>query len=88
AVPEGPARTKAIGTWMAVGAGGSWRWVLVGGVLTDGLSWRWVLLINVPIGVLVLAGAAFWLAEGCAGARSRVDLLGAVLVTAGLASVA
>jgi EmrB/QacA subfamily drug resistance transporter len=88
AVPEGPARTRAIGTWMAVGAGGGAAGGLIGGVLTDALSWRWVLLINVPIGVLVLTGAALRLTEGRAGERSRIDILGAVLVTAGLASVA
>ncbi|MFD0021592.1 MFS transporter [Streptomyces sp. NPDC058382] len=88
AVPEGPARTKAIGTWMAVGAGGGATGGLIGGVLTDVLSWRWVLLINVPVGVLVITGAVIWLAEGKAGERSRIDLLGALLVTAGLASVA
>ncbi|MFD7861782.1 MFS transporter [Streptomyces sp. NPDC059783] len=88
AVPEGPARTRAIGTWMAVGAGGGAAGGLIGGVLTDTLSWRWVLLINVPIGVLVLIGAALVLAEGRAAERSRIDLLGAVLVTAGLALVA
>uniref|UniRef100_A0AAU3GYD3 MFS transporter n=1 Tax=Streptomyces sp. NBC_01401 TaxID=2903854 RepID=A0AAU3GYD3_9ACTN len=88
AVPEGPARTRAIGTWMAVGAGGGAAGGLIGGVLTDLLSWRWVLLINVPIGVLVIAGAAVWLAEGRAGDRRRVDLPGAVLVTAGLATTA
>ncbi|MFB8024761.1 MULTISPECIES: MFS transporter [unclassified Streptomyces] len=88
AVPEGPARTRAIGTWMAVGAGGGAAGGLIGGVLTDAFSWRWVLLINVPIGALVIAGAAVWLAEGGAGGRRRVDLLGAVLVTAGLATTA
>ncbi|MFF5896223.1 MFS transporter [Streptomyces argenteolus] len=88
AVPEGPARTRAIGTWMAVGAGGGAAGGLVGGVLTDFLSWRWVLLINVPVGALVLAGAAVWLAESRAGDRRRIDLLGAVLVTAGLATTA
>ncbi|MDX3329468.1 MFS transporter [Streptomyces sp. ME02-6979-3A] len=88
AVPEGPARSRAIGTWMAVGAGGGAAGGLIGGVLTDILSWRWVLLINVPVGVLVIAGAAVWLAEGRAGDRRRVDLLGAVLVTAGLATTA
>jgi len=88
AVPEGPARTRAIGTWMAVGAGGGAAGGLIGGVLTDTLSWRWVLLINVPIGALVIVGAAVWLAEGAAGERRRMDLLGAVLVTAGLATTA
>ncbi|MEV7234315.1 MFS transporter [Streptomyces sp. NPDC051020] len=87
AVPEGPARTRAIGTWMAVGAGGGAAGGLVGGVLTDLLSWRWVLLINVPFGVLVLIGATVWLAESRAGGRHRIDLLGAVLVTVGLAMV-
>lgn len=57
-------------------------------MLTDTLSWRWVLLINVPIGALVIVGAAVWLAEGAAGERRRMDLLGAVLVTAGLATTA
>ena len=88
AVPEGHARTRAIGTWMAVGAGGGAAGGLVGGVLTDVLNWRWVLLINVPFGVLVLIGGAAWLAESRARERHRIDLLGAVLVTAGLAAVA
>ncbi|MEV6393726.1 MFS transporter [Streptomyces sp. NPDC051907] len=88
AVPPGPARTRAIGTWSAVGAAGGAAGGLVGGVLTDLLSWRWVLLINVPVGALVLIGAALWLVESRAGDRGRLDLPGAVLVTGGLAAVA
>ncbi|MGI5399390.1 DHA2 family efflux MFS transporter permease subunit [Streptomyces sp. CA-135486] len=94
AAPPGPARTRAIGTWTAVGAAGGAAGGLVGGALTDLLSWRWVFLINVPVGVLVMAAAAVWLtgggtshAEGRAGGR-RLDLPGAVLVTGGLATVA
>ncbi|WP_176710103.1 MFS transporter [Streptomyces sp. Wb2n-11] len=88
AVPEGPARTRAIGTWSAVGAGGGAAGGLVGGVLTDALSWRWVLLINVPVGALVLAGAALWLVESHSRDGRRLDLPGALLVTAGLATLA
>ena len=95
AVPAGPARTRAIGTWSAVGAGGGAAGGLVGGVLTDLLSWRWVLLINVPVGVLVLIGGVIWLTEsdrdrsnGRAPGRQRLDLPGAVLVTLGLAVLA
>lgn len=73
---------------MAVGAGGGAVGELIGGVLTDTLSWRWVLLINVPIGALVLVAAALRITEGRAGDRRRIDFLGAVLVTAGLAAVA
>lgn len=88
AVPEGAARTRAIGTWSAVGAGGGAAGGFVGGLLTDTLSWRWVLLINVPIGALVLVGAYFWLTEGHAREGRRLDLPGAVLATAGLATLA
>ncbi|MGW7607880.1 MFS transporter [Streptomyces sp. NPDC054766] len=88
AVPEGAARARAIATWTAVGAGGGAAGGLVGGLLVDGLSWRWVLLINVPIGAVVLAGAAHWLVESRAGDGRRLDLPGALLVTAGLATLA
>lgn len=88
AVPEGAARARAIATWTAVGAGGGAAGGLVGGALTDGLSWRWVLLINVPVGALVLAGAARWVPESRAGGSRRLDLPGAVLVTVGTAVLA
>ncbi|GHI08132.1 MFS transporter [Streptomyces cellostaticus] len=88
AVPEGPARARAIATWTAVGAGGGAAGGLVGGVLVDTLSWRWVLLINVPIGAVVLAGSLRWLTESRAGDGRRLDLPGALLVTAGLATLA
>jgi EmrB/QacA subfamily drug resistance transporter len=88
AVPEGAARARAIATWTAVGAGGGAAGGLVGGVLVDLLSWRWVLLINVPVGAVVLAGSVRWLAESRAGDGRRLDLPGALLVTAGLATLA
>ncbi|GHH84497.1 MFS transporter [Streptomyces sulfonofaciens] len=88
AVPEGPAHARAIATWSAVGAGGGAAGGLVGGLLTETLSWRWVLLINVPVGALVLAGAARWVTESRAGGTRRLDLPGAVLVTAGTAVLA
>ncbi|WP_345652984.1 MFS transporter [Streptomyces tremellae] len=87
AVPAGPARIRAVGTWAAVGAAGGAAGGLVGGTLTDLLSWRWVLLINVPVGALVLVSGALWLAERRGGRGRRLDLPGAVLVTAGLAVV-
>ncbi|MFI1740399.1 MFS transporter [Streptomyces sioyaensis] len=86
--PTGPARTRAIGTWTAVGAGGGAVGGLVGGVLTETLSWRWVLLINVPVGALVLAGAVLWLTESRQDTGRRLDVPGALLVTGGLALVA
>ncbi|MFG2003706.1 MFS transporter [Spirillospora sp. NPDC048911] len=84
--PAGPARTRAIATWTAVGTAGGAAGGLVGGLLTDYLDWRWVLLINVPIGIAVTAVAAVWLRGGRdTTGRPRLDVPGAVLVTAGVA---
>lgn len=84
--PAGPARTKAIATWTAVGTAGGAAGGLVGGLLTDYLDWRWVLLINVPVGVVVTVIAALWLRDDRdTTRRRRLDLPGAVLVTAGVA---
>src|SRR5690606_24806217 len=44
--PAGPARTRAIALWTAVGTAGGATGGLVGGVLTDFLNWRWVFLSN------------------------------------------
>ncbi|MYW64541.1 DHA2 family efflux MFS transporter permease subunit [Streptomyces sp. SID8379] len=88
AVPEGAARARAIATWTAVGAGGGAAGGLVGGVLTEGINWRWVLLINVPLGAAVFAAAARWIKESRAGGERRLDLPGALLVTAGTATLA
>jgi EmrB/QacA subfamily drug resistance transporter len=89
AFPPGRARTRAIATWSAVGAGGGAAGGLVGGVLTDALSWRWVLLINVPVGALVLLAAAIRVTERRdATAARRLDLPGALLVTGGLSALA
>ncbi|MEU2544653.1 MFS transporter [Streptomyces roseolus] len=88
AVPAGAARTRAIATWTAVGAAGGAAGGFVGGLLVDLLNWRWVLLVNAPLGVLILAAAALWLAESRTAAGRRLDLPGAVLVTGGLATLA
>ncbi|MFE7811490.1 MFS transporter [Streptomyces sp. NPDC057433] len=86
--PDGARRTRAIGTWTAVGAGGGAAGGLVGGLLTDYLSWRWVLLVNVPIGVVLLTGAVLCLPVHRGGLARRLDVSGAVLVTSGVAALA
>lgn len=80
---------KALGTWSAVaGAGGAFGAIL-GGVLTAEVSWRWVLFVNVPIGAVALLAAVWYLTEARRSAGSRrLDVVGAVTVTGGLAILA
>lgn len=69
------------------GAGGAVG-VLLGGVLTAELSWRWVLFINVPIGLAAVVVAVIYLGEARGtGPRQRLDVPGAITVTAGLAAL-
>ncbi|GII51919.1 MFS transporter [Planotetraspora thailandica] len=83
--PAGPARTKALGVYGAMGGLGSVVGLLLGGTLTQYLDWRWVLFVNVPIAVAVLAGTAV-LVEGERG-DGGVDLPGVVTGTLGLAAL-
>ena len=83
----GPERARAFGAWSASGGIGGMLGAVAGGVLTTGLSWRWVFLINVPIGLVLVAVAMTSLAATSAGRREALDLVGAFTGTAGLASV-
>lgn len=86
--PEGPARTRALATWTAVGVGGGAAGNLLGGLLTEYLSWRWILLINVPIGALAIGVAVRYLDHGNAPANHRkLDVPGAFLATVGLGAL-
>ncbi|URN14069.1 MFS transporter [Streptomyces radiopugnans] len=53
--PQGPERDRAIGWYTAVATVSGGLGLLVSGVITAWLSWRWVMLVNVPIGVVLLA---------------------------------
>jgi len=82
---EDPAeRAKAMGVFGFVMSGGGAVGVLLGGVLTGLLSWNWIFLVNVPIGVTVWVLATRVLPRDADAAPGRLDLNGAVLVTASL----
>jgi MFS family permease len=59
--------------------------VLLGGVLTDVLDWHWIFLVNLPIGVAVAVLSRRLLpVDGGVARRGRLDVAGAVTVTASL----
>ncbi len=82
--PEGPERTKALGVWGAIAAGGGAFGLLAGGILTESLSWEWIFFVNVPIGVATAILSARLITESKAERAGAFDVVGATLVTAGL----
>src|SRR6266568_1725917 len=59
---------------------------LVGGAVTQGINWHWIFWINVPIGVGAVLLSRRLLPESH-GARERLDLAGAGLVTGGVVAI-
>jgi EmrB/QacA subfamily drug resistance transporter len=84
------ARARALGAWSAMGGVGGMTGAIAGGAITTGLSWRWVFLINVPIGVALIAMAMMSLTStrtGRSRRRESLDLTGAITGTTGLAAL-
>lgn len=79
-------RTAALGVWGAIGGAAVALGPLVGGAVTTGWSWHYIFWLNVPIGV-VLVPLAIWKLRESRGAATRLDLTGALLVSAGLFGV-
>jgi EmrB/QacA subfamily drug resistance transporter len=83
---EGPPRHRALAAWSSVSGLGGAAGVILGGVLTSELSWRWVFYVNIPIGAATAFAALSVLSERRRpDAERSLDILGAILVTGGLA---
>jgi EmrB/QacA subfamily drug resistance transporter len=82
---QGPERAKALGVWGAVGGAGAAIGVLLGGALTELVDWRAIFFINLPVGVILAAGAIRLLPADTTRPRwGGLDLRGALLATASL----
>jgi EmrB/QacA subfamily drug resistance transporter len=81
-------RGAAIGTWSAFSGITAAIGPVIGGALVEHYSWTWAFLVNLPLGVLLLAICALRVPESRGGdAGGPIDLAGAVLATMGLAGV-
>src|SRR6266699_1908747 len=78
-------RAKAMGFFGFVAAGGGSIGVLLGGVLTNALNWHWVFLVNLPVGVAVVALSLVLLPPGSGPATAaRLVIVSAITATASL----
>jgi EmrB/QacA subfamily drug resistance transporter len=85
---HGEERNKALSVWASLGGVGFAAGVLIGGILTSGPGWRWVFFINVPVGLVLLAAIrAVVPLRRPDRAAGRIDVLGAVTVTAATGSL-
>jgi EmrB/QacA subfamily drug resistance transporter len=82
----GRSLAKALGTIGPVMGLAGISGPLLGGFITEVSSWRAVFLVNVPLGIGVLA-LAHLLPESKSPDRPRLDLIGTVLLTAGTALI-
>ncbi|GAB3431673.1 MFS transporter [Actinophytocola sediminis] len=80
------ARIRALAVFSGVTSAGFAVGLIIGGLLTEWLSWRAVLLINIPLGLAILALATRYLVEP-ARHPARLDLPGALVGTAGTGSL-
>jgi EmrB/QacA subfamily drug resistance transporter len=76
-------RNKAMGFWGAAAPAGGTAGVFLGGILTAYVDWSWVFLVNVPIGIAVLA-LTWKLLPQSTRQKGRVDYFGAVSITGAL----
>ena len=82
---EGAERTKALGVWSAIAAGGAAAGLVIGGFLTETLSWRWIFFVNLPIGIAAALLSLRFVPNSRPEDRPETyDAAGAVTVTGGL----
>ncbi|MGI5436988.1 MDR family MFS transporter [Streptomyces shenzhenensis] len=60
---------------------------LVGGTITDNWGWRWAFYINLPLGVIALAAVSAVLHLPKKRTETRIDYLGAALLTVGITAI-
>ena len=77
-------RHIAIGAWAAVGGIAAAAGPPLGGLLVQA-GWRWVFIVNVPVGIAGLIAGRRVLREIRHPDTARPDVLGAVMLTAGVA---
>ncbi|RQU81302.1 MFS transporter [Burkholderia cenocepacia] len=83
--PDGRERARAWAIWgMCMGIATAIA-PLVGGAITQWIGWRWVFLLNLPVCLLLAAGARVAIDESNDPQAKRVDAAGSLLFGAALA---
>jgi EmrB/QacA subfamily drug resistance transporter len=81
------ARAKGLAWFTSTSAIGSSAGLILGGLLTDLLSWRWGLLINVPVGIVVIATVMRLVHENDQRRARAFDVPGAIFASLASAGI-
>jgi DHA2 family methylenomycin A resistance protein-like MFS transporter len=85
--PDAAERARAIGIWAAISSLALPAGVIAGGALVDGPGWRWAFLLNLPIIAVALPVTARVVRESREPAARALDVPGAALSVALLATL-
>lgn len=80
-------RSRAQGMLAVVWAVSAVIGPLAGGVIIDSFSWAWIFWINLPLGVLTIAGFMLFLRENVEHRQARIDYIGAILFSISIISL-
>ncbi|MDO5747799.1 MAG: MFS transporter [Actinomycetaceae bacterium] len=85
---QGKQRAIAFAVWGSVISGMAALGPLLGGFLTTYFSWPWIFYINVPLGVIIVIGAIFFVPNTYGEKRGRgLDVDGFLLSSIGLGAL-
>ncbi|TAA72154.1 MDR family MFS transporter [Planococcus salinarum] len=59
----------------------------IGGILVATVGWQYVFWVNIPLGIMALAGVLLFLKEPKRNGKQSIDYAGAMLLTTGLVSL-
>ena len=80
-------RGAAFGIWGAVAGLATITGPTLGGAIVTYIDWRWIFFVNVPIGIAAFVATFLIIPDLRPGRRHGWDIVGVILVTAGLFGV-
>ena len=80
-------RTKTLGWWSLVGAGGPVIGVAIGGPVIQAIGWRWIFVAQAPLILLALVVNALVLPETETSSTESLDVPGAIVLAVAVGSL-
>lgn len=76
-------RATAFAVYGVIGGSGAAIGLILGGALTQWASWRWCLFVNLFFAAIAIIGVSAFVAGGRSEHRTKLDVIGTVLASAG-----